>query len=533
MVKIGGITTRIQPMIKFLTYSGNNLLNINLPNNSTVLYPNPPLPGLKTDDIPSIVSQAFENPMGIEPLRELVGPSSRILIAFDDNCQPFPPMRRPDIRQLVIETLLKLLFSYGVNESNIELRCAVALHRKMKKKELVYMLGNRIMNTFYPDQLKNFDAEDHDDLVELGETEKGEIVEISRAAVDCDLVIYVDSVQIPLNGGHKSVSVGLAGYRTIACHHSPAMTKESPHVMQPHRSCMHESIERINRIIQKHTKIMVLEAAMNSQTYPAHLQFLSKPVDRCNFVEKTLKATTPLSMKLLPETVRFQIFSSIKSSYSPIEINVGSVDAAHERTLKLLRKQLEIPVEKQYDTLVFGLPDLSPYSVGARINPVLVVSDVLGYVFNWFYNRPFLKRGGVVIILNPVYEIFHPQYHVAYSRFFEEVLPVTKDPFEIQEQFQEQFAHDSELQNAYRYGWAHHGFHPFTVWYWATYPLRYLSEVILVGPPDNQIAKRLGVSWAPSVEQALGRAREITGGDSVLALSLPPFAYLSVKDNAD
>ena len=238
-------------------------------------------------------------------------------------------------------------------------------------------------------------------------------------------------------------------------------------------------------------------------------------------------------MKLLPETVRFQIFSSIKSSYSPIEINVGSVDAAHERTLKLLRKQLEIPVEKQYDTLVFGLPDLSPYSVGARINPVLVVSDVLGYVFNWFYNRPFLKRGGVVIILNPVYEIFHPQYHVAYSRFFEEVLPVTKDPFEIQEQFQEKFAHDSELQNAYRYGWAHHGFHPFTVWYCATYPLRYLSEVILVGPPDNQIAKRLGVSWAPSVEQALGRAREITGGDSVLALSLPPFAYLSVKDNAD
>jgi hypothetical protein len=45
---------------------------------------------------------------------------------------------------------------------------------------------------------------------------------------------------------------------------------------------------------------------------------------------------------------------------------------------------------------VFGLPDLSPYSVGARVNPVLVVSDVLGYVFNWFWNKPFIKPGRVV-----------------------------------------------------------------------------------------------------------------------------------------
>ncbi len=519
--------------MKFLTYSGNNLLNIDLPDQSTVLYPNPPIPGLSRAEIPAAVERAFENPMGMEPLRELVGSSSRILIAFDDNCQPFPPMRRPDIRQIIIEKLLEMLFSYGVQESNIELRCAIALHRKMRKQELAYMLGNRIMSTFYPERLKNFDAEDQDDLVELGETEQGEIVEISRAAVDCDLVIYVDSVQIPLNGGHKSVSVGLAGYRTIACHHSPMMTKESPHVMQPHRSRMHDSIERIDRVIQKHTRIMVLEAAMNSQTYPPHVRYLSKPRERCNAVERALKATVPLSMRLLPEAVRFQIFSAIKSSYSPVEINVGSVDAAHERTLELLRQQLEITVDQQYDTLVFGLPDLSPYSVGARINPVLVVSDVLGYVFNWFYNKPFLKRGGVVIILNPVYELFHPEYHAAYSRFFQEVLPVTTDPFEMQEQFQEPFARDPELRDAYRNRWAHHGFHPFTVWYWATYPLKYLSEVILVGPPDDRMAKRLGVSWAPSVEHALARARELTGGDDVVALSLPPFAYLSVEDGEE
>ena len=139
--------------------------------------------------------------------------------------------------------------------------------------------------------------------------------------------------------------------------------------------------------------------------------------------------------------------------------------------------------------------------MGTRINPVLVVSDVLGYIFNWFWGRPFVKKGGVVIILNPVFEFFHPQYHAAYRRFYDEVLRETADPFEMRERFQEKFARDPDLVDAYRNRWAHHGFHPFTVWYWATYPLKYLSRVILVGPPERHhrqtIGCRVGAVSAP------------------------------------
>lgn len=516
--------------MKFLTYSGNNLINAHLPDQSSILYAPPPMAGLPRAQIPDELERAVNNPMGMPSLEKMVNSKSRVLIAFDDNCQPFPPMRRPDIRQVVIERLLELLYSYGVEEKNIQLRCAVALHRKMKKYELAYMLGKRIMAAFYPLQLKNFDAEDQDALIELGETDHGEIVEVSREVVDCDLVIYVDSVQIPLNGGHKSVSVGFGSYRTIAHHHSPHMTVDSPNVMQPENSCMHDSIERISKVVLEHARIMVIEAAMNGQSYPAHVRYLSKPAERCNLLEKTLRKTGPLSMQLLPEPARFKIFSSIKSAYEPMAINAGAIDAVHGETLALLRQQLEVKVDRQFDTLVFGLPDLSPYSVGTRINPVLVVSDVLGYIFNWFYRKPFIKKNGVVIILNPALEFFHHEYHVAYKRFYDEVLPVTTDPFEMQEQFQEVFATDSDLLEAYRHRFAHHGFHPFTVWYWATYPLRYLSDVILVGPSDDRVASRLGVSWSPTLSHALGRSRELTGGDDVVALSVPPFAYLTVDD---
>ena len=164
--------------------------------------------------------------------------------------------------------LLPLLYGAGVRKENIRLVCAVALHRKMKRHELARMVGPRIMREFYPQQLDNSDAEDPNDIVDLGETEEGEPVRVCKGVVESDLVIYVDTVQIPLNGGHKSVAVGLGTYDSIANHHHPKMTAEIPHVMQPDGSKMHDCIERLSKVVQRHAQIMVLEAAMNNQLYP-------------------------------------------------------------------------------------------------------------------------------------------------------------------------------------------------------------------------------------------------------------------------
>jgi hypothetical protein len=515
--------------VKYLTYSGNNIISVELPPNSQIIYTNPPIPGYKKEQYPELVRQAFEKPLGMEPLKDLVNGNSKILIAFDDNCQPFPPTAQPDFRQLCLETLLPMLYSYGVNKKNIHLMCAVALHRKMKEHELRHMVGSQVMSEFFPTQLTNFDAEAPEDMMNLGETEAGEVVEISRHAVEADLVIYLDSIQIPLNGGHKSVAVGLAGYKTIAYHHNPHCTKDSPHVMQPSGSRMHDSIERISRVVMKHCKIMVMEFAMNGDTYPAHTAYLGKPDSRCNTMERVLKSATPLSMKLLPEAGRKAILRSVPGCYEPLSIAAGSIDAVHPITLAKLKEQIMVDVPRQYDTLVFGLPDLSPYAIDARVNPVLVVSDVLGYVFNWFYNKPLVKPGGTVIIMNPVDEVFHPEYHVAYRLFYDEVLPATTDPFVMQKIYQDKYAFDPHLRDCYRNRYAHHGFHPFTVWYWATYPLKYLSQVIMVGPKDDRSARRLGVSWAANIQDALAMARKNSGHDDVVALTIPPFFYINVK----
>ncbi len=514
--------------MKYFTYFGNHLINAKIPDNSDVFFAKPPIPGIKRTALREKTQQAFENPLEMPPLRELVDGNSKVLILFDDNCQPFPATKKPDLRQIMIETLLKLLYEYEVEKKNIELMCAVALHRKMKKHELEYMLGKDIMDEFYPHQLRNFDAEDAEQIVEVGKTEEDEVVETDKAALDADLIIYVDMIQIPLNGGHKSVAVGLGTYNSIAPHHSPHMTSECPHVMQPEGSHMHACIERMSRLIQKETPIFVLEAAMNGAIYPFHLRYVGKPNKDCNIVEKVIKAFTPATLSILPESARYKILKSVQTDYEPMDVNAGDIDAVHAKTLELMKDQLAIDIPRQYSTLVFGLPDMSPYAVDARINPVLVVSDILGYVFNWFYNKPIIKENGVVIIMNPTYEIFHEEYHVAYKMFYDEVLEDTTEPFEMQQKYQKKYAKDEYLIDCYRNKYAHHGFHPFTVWYWATYPLKYLSKVILVGPKEPRVAHRLGVEWAKNLDDALAMAREISGEDDVVALTMPPFFYANV-----
>ncbi len=517
--------------MKYFTYFGNHLINAKLPDTSEVYYAKPPVPGIRRASVSEHTRHSFENPLGMPPLRELVNGNSKVLILFDDNCQPFPATKKPDMRQIMIETLLKMLYAYGVEKKNIELMCAVALHRKMKPHELAYMLGKNIMDEFYPHQLRNFDAEDAEAIVRIGKTEEDEIVETDKAVLESDLVIYVDMIQIPLNGGHKSVAVGLGTYNSIAPHHSPDMTADSPHVMQPDGSHMHACIERMSRLIQKETRILVLEAAMNGALYPFHLRYVGKPNSQCNLAERLMKVFTPATLSLLPEALRYQLLKSVRADYEPMQLNAGDIDAVHPKTLALMKAQLAIDIPRQFSTLVFGLPDMSPYAVDARINPVLVVSDILGYVFNWFYNKPLIKRDGVVIIMNPTYEIFHEEYHVAYKRFYEEVLSETTEPFEMQRKFQEKYATDDYLIDCYRNRFAHHGFHPFTVWYWATYPLKYLSKVILVGPKEPHVAQTLGVDWAKNLDDALAMAREFSAGvDDVVALTMPPFFYANVND---
>src|SRR3712207_8422810 len=100
-------------------------------------------------------------------------------IAFDALAIPTPPVGARDSRQLIIEKVLEKAYAKGVED--IHLIAALGLHRRMTEGELRHCLGKKIMSRFYPDRLYNYDAEDEEGNVRIGNTERGE--EIGRAHV--------------------------------------------------------------------------------------------------------------------------------------------------------------------------------------------------------------------------------------------------------------------------------------------------------------------------------------------------------------
>src|SRR6476660_9949077 len=180
---------------------------------SRVIYPAEPLEPL--DDVETAIRDALLNPIGdSEPLPALLHPGMKLTIAFDDISLPLPPMKRPDIRQRVIEAVLDLAAAAGVDD--VHLIAALAMHRRMTEAELRHAVGDRVYDAFAPQgALYNHDAEDPDNLAFLGETPHGEEVEINKRAAESDLLVYVNINIVSMDGGHKSVATGLGSYRSL------------------------------------------------------------------------------------------------------------------------------------------------------------------------------------------------------------------------------------------------------------------------------------------------------------------------------
>ena len=124
-----------------------------------------------------------------------------------------------------------MLADHGVDD--IHIIVATSLHRRMTEREIRYMLGDKIVDAYWPDNLYNHDACDPERMVTIGKTRHNEVVETNRRAIESDLVIYVNINLVPMDGGHKSVGVGLCGYESLKAHHTPKTIVDSQSYMDP------------------------------------------------------------------------------------------------------------------------------------------------------------------------------------------------------------------------------------------------------------------------------------------------------------
>src|ERR1041385_8862597 len=116
-----------------------------LPLGSRVVYAPDPIEPIPHPE--RAIRRALAHPLEEDPLPALLRPGMRLTIAFDDLSLPLPSMRKPDIRQRIIEQVLTLAAEAGVDD--VELIAANALHRRMTDAELKHIVGERVFRSFH------------------------------------------------------------------------------------------------------------------------------------------------------------------------------------------------------------------------------------------------------------------------------------------------------------------------------------------------------------------------------------------------
>jgi hypothetical protein len=502
-----------------MMFHGEDLLLEDLPVGTKVIFPNPPVAGLP--NVKAAIRSAINRPEGSEPLHALLRPGMKVTIAVDDISLPLPPMQTPDVRQQVLEVVLDLLAESGVDD--VEILIAIALHRRMTAPEVRRMVGDKIFEAWWPDRLRHHDAEDPEGLVTLGTTEHGEKVILNRRAAESDLVIYVNLNLVPMDGGHKSMGTGLTSYQGVKAHHDPRTIRQSWSYMDPPRSALHHSVDRIGRLIDRELKVFHIETTINNRMFDGPLSFLMKREEEFTEMDRLKLAGMRAALKRLPRAARRKLFQAVPAPYEVIAVHAGATEPTHAKILEASYRQYMVDVDFQADVVVYGMPYISPYNVNSILNPLLVQVMACGYFFNFYRGKPLVKPGGTLILAHPCTDEFDPVQHPSYIEFFHRLLPETRDAQVLERKYEQEFAENPTYVHLYRTGHAYHGAHPFFMWYWGENGRQHLGRVIVAGPDNTHVPAMLGWESAPTLSEAIDLARGYHGrGAEIAMLHFPP-----------
>ncbi len=516
------VDDRTPPII---VHEGEGFRLEHFPLGTRVIYPPESLPAVP--DVDAAIQDALLHPEGAAPLPELLRPGMRLTIAFDDVSLPLPPMRKPDIRQRVIEAVLTMAADAGVDD--VQLISANALHRRLTAAELKDIVGERVFRSFYPQGLLyNHDAEDAANLLHVGLTDHGEDVEINRRAAESDLLVYVNVNLVAMDGGHKSVPIGLASYRSLRHHHNSKTMVASHSFMDHEKSHLHHSAWRMGKMLAEHLDIFTIETTLNNNVFPSPYEFLQKREWEWSIKDQASMLAVRRGLAVAPDRVRHKLYQDLRAPYGLTGVHAGETEAVHGKTLANVHRQQLVDVQGQSDVLVMGVPYLGPYNVNSTMNPILATCMGLGYYFNSYRGQPIVRKGGAVILYHPVKPAFNQLHHPSYVDFYEEVLSESTDPAGIEAKYEQQYAMDPWYIHLYRTSHAYHGVHPFYMWYWAAHAMDHVDEVIWVGA-DRGAVRRLGFRAASSLADALEMASGTVGSaPSITFMHNPPHMIADV-----
>ena len=259
----------------------------------------------------------------------------KLTIAFDDISLPLPKMRRPDIRQRVIEAVLDLAADAGVDD--VHLIAALALHRRMTESELRHVLGDRVYDAFAPrGMLYQHDAEDPDNLDRTSAPPpQGEEVEINKRAADVRPARLRQHQ--PRRDGRR-LEVDRHRPRQLPLPAPPPQPDDDGGQPQLHGPApareLHKSNWRMGKVLRDSgVKVFQIETTLNTDTFPTPFDFLSKREWEWNAegpgdVPRHGEVAAPHADRGWPA----RSSTAIEAPHQMTSVQAGEVEAVHKIT---------------------------------------------------------------------------------------------------------------------------------------------------------------------------------------------------------
>lgn len=154
------------------------------------------------------VKNSLDKPVGTPPLSSTLKRGDSVVIIIPDRTRPLP--LRP-----ILSTLVSYLLNCGIHSTDILAVIATGTHRAMTQQEIEQEVGMDMLKTV---QVVNHNWRDQSNLVDLGQTDSGVPIQVSRKVYEADKVIGIGTVKphqiAGWSGGAKCIQPGVCGKET-------------------------------------------------------------------------------------------------------------------------------------------------------------------------------------------------------------------------------------------------------------------------------------------------------------------------------
>lgn len=178
---------------------------------------------MKGAEVPELTDEEIRksilNPIGCSKLSEIAKGKEKVVIVIDDMTRTTPANK-------ILPYVFEELERSNISKEQITILLAIGAHKPMNRQDCILKLGKFVVD--------NYNIENHhpyENLVNLGESQKGTLIEVNKTYYNSDLKIAIGGV-IPhvlagFGGGAKIVLPGVCGIQTLEANHTAGFKFES------------------------------------------------------------------------------------------------------------------------------------------------------------------------------------------------------------------------------------------------------------------------------------------------------------------